>query len=52
MAKEERILVIDDEHFSREYFQKILEKSRFTVKTASNGVRGKSIPLMNLPLIL
>jgi DNA-binding NtrC family response regulator len=40
MPKEERILVIDDEQFSRDYFQKILGKSDFTVKTSSNGSEG------------
>jgi len=32
MAKEEKVLIIDDELFSREYFQKILEKTNFSVK--------------------
>ncbi|HSB06703.1 MAG TPA: sigma-54 dependent transcriptional regulator [Thermodesulfobacteriota bacterium] len=40
MPKEEKILVIDDEKFSRDYFQKILEKSDFTAKTVSNGSEG------------
>jgi DNA-binding NtrC family response regulator len=40
MSKAEKILVIDDELFSREYFQKILEKNNFSVKTASNGSNG------------
>lgn len=40
MAMEEKILVIDDELFSREYFQRILEKTDFSVKTASNGLDG------------
>jgi len=40
MAKEEKVLIIDDELFSREYFQKILEKTNFSVKTASNGSDG------------
>lgn len=40
MAKEEKVLIIDDELFSREYFQKIFEKTNFSVKTASNGSDG------------
>lgn len=40
MSQEEKILVIDDELFSRKYFQKILEKTNFSVKTASNGLEG------------
>jgi two-component system, NtrC family, response regulator PilR len=40
MAKEEKILVIDDELFSREYFQKILEKIGCPVRTASTGIEG------------
>jgi len=40
MVKEGKILVIDDEPFSREYFQKILEKTDCIVKTASNGSDG------------
>jgi DNA-binding NtrC family response regulator len=40
MAKEEKVLIIDDELFSREYFQKILEKTNVSVKTASNGSDG------------
>jgi DNA-binding NtrC family response regulator len=40
MAKEEKILVIDDELFSREYFQKILEKIDCSVRTASTGIEG------------
>jgi len=40
MAKEEKVLIIDDELFSREYFQKILEKTNFFVKSAPNGSDG------------
>lgn len=40
MSKAEKILVIDDELFSREYFQKIVEKTDFSVTTASNGSDG------------
>jgi len=40
MAKEEKVLIIDDELFSREYFQKVFEKTNFSVKTASNGSDG------------
>jgi DNA-binding NtrC family response regulator len=40
MSKAEKILVIDDELFSREYFQKILENTNFSVKLASNGFDG------------
>ncbi len=40
MSKAEKILVIDDELFSREYFQKILEKTNSSVTTASNGSDG------------
>jgi DNA-binding NtrC family response regulator len=40
MAKEEKVLVIDDELFSREFFQKILEKTDCEVKTAPNGSEG------------
>jgi len=42
MAKEEKVLIIDDELFSREYFQKILEKIDCQVKaapTASDGMK-------------
>jgi two-component system response regulator PilR (NtrC family) len=42
MAKEEKVLVVDDELFSREYFQKILAKTDSSVKTASNGSEGLS----------
>jgi two-component system response regulator PilR (NtrC family) len=40
MPKAEKVLVIDDELFSREYFHKILEKSNFSVKAASKGLEG------------
>jgi two-component system, NtrC family, response regulator PilR len=40
MLREEKILVIDDEEFSRDYFKLILEKSGFTIKTASTGIEG------------
>jgi len=40
MSKEEKILIIDDELFSREFFQKILEKTDSEVKTAPNGSEG------------
>lgn len=40
MAKEEKVLIIDDELFSREYFQKILEKADCEVRTAPNGSDG------------
>lgn len=40
MAKEEKILVIDDELFSREYFLKILQKIGCAVRTASTGAEG------------
>lgn len=40
MSKEEKILVIDDELFSREYFQKILERTNCEVRTAPNGSEG------------
>jgi DNA-binding NtrC family response regulator len=40
MAKEEKVLIIDDELFSREYFQKILEKVKCEVRTASTGSDG------------
>ena len=39
MARE-KILVIDDERFVREYFQKILEKSPWEVKCAATGGEG------------
>lgn len=40
MAQEESILVIDDELFSREYFQKILQKLECTVNTVATGAEG------------
>ena len=40
MGKEEKVLIIDDELFSREYFQKILEKVKCEVRTASTGSDG------------
>ena len=40
MAKEEKVLIVDDELFSREYFQKILEKIDFEVRTFSTGCDG------------
>ena len=40
MSPEDKILVIDDEVFSREYFQKILEKLGPQVKTASTASEG------------
>jgi DNA-binding NtrC family response regulator len=40
MSKEERILVIDDEQFSREYFQKILGKNDCKVVTTATGADG------------
>jgi DNA-binding NtrC family response regulator len=40
MAKEEKVLVIDDELFSREYFLKILQKIGCVVKAASTGTEG------------
>jgi len=40
MSKPEKILVIDDELFSREYFKKILQKTNFSVETVSNGSDG------------
>ncbi len=40
MVTEEKILVVDDEAFSREYFKKILEKLAFEVKTASTALEG------------
>jgi len=42
MGKEEKVLIVDDELFSREYFQKILAKTAFSVETASNGSEGLS----------
>jgi two-component system response regulator PilR (NtrC family) len=43
MPKGKKILVIDDELFSREFFHKILERTDFSVKTASNGSEGLSL---------
>jgi len=43
MLKEEKVLVIDDEQFSREYFQKILEKTDFLTSAASNGSEGLKV---------
>lgn len=43
MVPEEKILVIDDESFSREYFQKILEKFDAEVKVASTAAEGLRI---------
>jgi DNA-binding NtrC family response regulator len=40
MPEEEKILVIDDELFSREYFQQILERNNSLVQTAPNGSDG------------
>jgi len=40
MAKEEKVLIVDDELFSREYFQKILEKIDFEVRTFPTGSDG------------
>jgi len=40
MNGQEKILVIDDELFSRHYFRKILEKVDCKVKTFSNGLDG------------
>lgn len=40
MSQEEKILVIDDEPFSREYFQKILKKIDSKVQTAPDGTEG------------
>ena len=40
MHREENVLVIDDELFSREYFQKILEKDGNKVKAVSTGLEG------------
>ena len=42
MSREEKILVVDDEQFSREYFQKILGKTDFVVKTTSSASEGLS----------
>ncbi len=42
MARE-KILVIDDEPFAREYFQKILDKAEYQVSTASSGVEGRHL---------
>ncbi len=43
MAKEEKVLIIDDELFSREYFQRILEKVKCEVRTASTGSDGLTL---------
>ena len=43
MAKAEKILVIDDEQFSREYFDKILERIDYNVKTVDNGTEGLNV---------
>jgi DNA-binding NtrC family response regulator len=43
MPKEEKILVIDDEPFSREYFQKILKKIDCKVVTAETGSGGLNL---------
>ena len=40
MAKEEKVLIVDDELFSREYFQKILEKIDCEVRTFPTGSDG------------
>jgi len=40
MMVKEKILVIDDELYSREYFQKILAKIDWEVRTASDGSEG------------
>ena len=40
MDNEGNVLVIDDEHFSREYFKKLLEKTRIIIETASTGSEG------------
>jgi DNA-binding NtrC family response regulator len=40
MMVKEKILVIDDESYSREYFQKILGKIDWEVRTASDGSEG------------
>lgn len=40
MAKEEKVLIIDDELYSREYFRKILERTECEVRTAPNGLEG------------
>ncbi|MBN1829655.1 MAG: sigma-54-dependent Fis family transcriptional regulator [Deltaproteobacteria bacterium] len=37
---EEKVLVIDDEPFSREYFQKLLERSHSRVQTAATAAEG------------
>ncbi len=42
MARE-KILVIDDELFAREYFQNILDKAEYQVITASTGSEGKRL---------
>jgi DNA-binding NtrC family response regulator len=43
MFKEKKVLVIDDELFSRDYFQKILAKINCTVKTASTATEGLTL---------
>ncbi|MGQ9507950.1 MAG: sigma-54-dependent transcriptional regulator [Thermodesulfobacteriota bacterium] len=40
MGKEEKVLVIDDELYSREYFRKILERTECEVRSAPNGSEG------------
>lgn len=40
MAKEEKVLIIDDELYSREYFRKILERTECEVRTEPNGSEG------------
>jgi len=42
MARE-KILVIDDELFAREYFQKILDPAEYKVSTAATGTEGKRL---------
>lgn len=43
MNEQEKVLVIDDEMFSRDYFRKILEKIDCKVKTVSNGLDGLNV---------
>jgi DNA-binding NtrC family response regulator len=43
MMLKEKILVIDDEPYSREYFQKILGKIDWEVRTASDGSEGLNL---------
>ncbi len=37
---DEKVLVIDDEPFAREFFQKLLEKTAFQVHVVENGAKG------------